>query len=302
MKKWCRILLLFVSVVGVFFSCKKPDTLTENLHSPFGMCLYEGGVLISNLGGSDYLTKTPKGFITYYKNGKNKVVVKPNGVLFSPKGMAVKDNFLFVSDLGKIVVFDLAKDYKVIDQIPMPQENAFVSDVMAMGGTLFISVTNYNKIYLLNIEHPDKIDHSSLLEYVDIPYPSTIRSVGEYVFIASNSFDGSPYEDKIIHVIDNLSSPSLRPILHEEGDYQAMIVSPNGTRMIFSNFDRKGYIGNVVFENGEYVYESVGNKNSVFTSFLLYEGKLLMADIANSQVVAKEILEIDGLPTILVTK
>lgn len=281
--------------------CRVKDKITQNLSHPFGMCRYDGGILISNLGGKsvDYFSQTPKGFITQYKDGKNRVIVEPNGVLFAPKGLAVKDDFLFVADKGKVVVFDLKQEAKLIDQIPMPQPDAFVSDVLAMGGTLFITVTNYNKIYVLNIENPLKIDHASLLEYLEMPYPSTIRAASEYVFVASNSFDGTPFEDKIIHIIDNLMTPSLRPIVHDEGDYQGMEFSPEGTRMIFSNQLRRGEIGNVIFENGEYTYEKVGEENALFSSLLIFDNKLYICDLENSEILIKEIMEIDGFPTIL---
>lgn len=281
--------------------CGVRDKVTQNLSHPFGMCHYDGGILVSNLGSGsiDYFSKTPKGFITHYKNGKNRVVVKPDGVLFAPKGLAVKDDFLFVADKGKVVVFDLKQEAKLIDQIQMPQADAFVSDVLVMGGTLFITVTNYNKIYVLNIENPLKIDHSSLLEYLEMPYPSAIRAASQYIFVASNSFDGTPFEDKIIHIVDDLMNPSLRPILHDEGDYQGMEFSPEGTRMIFSNQERRGVIGNVIFENGEYTYERVGKENALISSLLIFDNKLYICDLENSEILIKEIMEIDGFPTIL---
>ncbi len=299
-----RLCLFSVIVVLALQGCKVKDKVTQNLNHPFGMCHYDGGILVSNLGGKsvDYFSKAPKGFITHYKNGKNRVVVEPNGVLFAPKGLAVKDDFLFVADLGKVVVFDLKQEAKLIDQVKMPQQDAFVSDVLVLGGTLFITVTNYNKIYVLNIENPLKIDHTSLLEYLEMPYPSTIRAASEYVFVNSNSFDGTPYEDKIIHIIDNLLSPSLRPILHDEGDYQGMEFSPEGTRMIFSNQERRGEIGNVVFENGECTYEKVGESDAIFSSLLMFDNKLYICDLENSEILIKEIIEIDGFPTIIKSK
>ena len=298
--KLVRCISIAIMTITLIWSCKSPNKITANLQHPFGMVEYNGGLLISNLGKDiDYFSESPNGFITYYKDGKSEIKIKHGGVLFAPKGMAIKDHFLFVADLGKVAVFDLTGDCQLVDQIQIPQADAFVSDVMVLGGTLFISITNYNKIYLLNIENPNKIDHSSLLEYLEVPYPSTIRATGEYVFISSNSFDGTPFDDKIIHIIDNLSSPSLRPIIHTEGDYQAMVFSPEGTRLIFSDMTKNGQIGNIVFETGEYIYETIGADNSQFTSMIIIGNKLFVCDITNSQVLIKDLIEIDGFPNII---
>ena len=167
--------------------------------------------------------------------------------------------------------------------------------MLVAGSTLFISVTNYNKIYLLNISDPLHIDHGSLLEYIDIPYPSTMKMMGEYLFVASNSFDGTEYDDKIIHIIDDLSNPSIRPIIHEIGDYQGLEFSPNKTRLIFCNHDIKGYIGNIIFENNEYGYDQITDApGALLNSLLLFDNKLYISDLANSKIYVRDIIEFDN--------
>ena len=214
--------------------------------------------------------------------------------------MAVKESFLFVADVNKIVVFDL-DGYKKVDEIEFPQGDAFVGDLLVMGNALFASVANYDRIYLLDITSPRQIDHTSLLEYVELPCPSTLKLMGEYILVSSNSFGKADREDKIIHIIDDLGNPSIRPIIHEHGDYQGLAFSPNKTRLIFCNQERNGYIGNLVFENGEYSYEQVTDDKSLLNSLLLLDGKMYICDLLNSKIYIKELIEFDNFSGIIKT-
>lgn len=268
------------------------------------MCYYDGGILISNLGGDtlNYYNTKQQGFISFLKDGKNSVIIEPNSGLYSPKGLTTKDNYLFVADLNNVLVFDLTK-HKKIDEITFPQGDAFVSDVLVVGSTMFISVTNYNKIYLLNVDNPEQIDHSSLLEYIELPYPSSLKMMSEYLFVSSNSFSSAEYDDKIIHIIDNLNSPSIRPIIHEAGDYQGLEFSPNKTRLIFCNQDKKGYLGNIVFENGQYFYDIItDDPNALLNGVLLIGNRLYINDLYNSRIFIKDIIELDGFSSIIKTE
>ena len=289
--------IILFAIILLSVSCSKDkEELTQGIKYPYDMSQYDGGILISNLGGDslDYLSSAPTGFVSYYHKGKTKIIIPPNSGLYAPKGIDVSGRFLFVADVNRVSVFDL-NDCKKIDEILFPQGDAFVNDVLVAGSTLFVSVTNYNKIYLLNISDPLHIDHGSLLEYIDIPYPSTMKMMGEYLFVASNSFDGTEYDDKIIHIIDDLSNPSVRPIIHEMGDYQGLEFSPNKTRLIFCNHDIKGYIGNIVFENNEYGYDQITDApGALLNSLLLFDNKLYISDLANSKIYVREIIEFDN--------
>lgn len=295
---------IFVLVLVTFIvaSCRSKTVITSNLRHPYAMCEYDGGILISNFGGDavDYNNTKATGFVTYYKNGSNRVVISAGNGLYSPKGMAVKESFLFVADVNKIVVFDL-DGYKKVDEIEFPQGDAFVGDLLVMGNALFASVANYDRIYLLDITAPRQIDHTSLLEYVELPCPSTLKLMGEYILVSSNSFGKADREDKIIHIIDDLGNPSIRPIIHEHGDYQGLAFSPNKTRLIFCNQERNGYIGNLVFENGEYSYEQVTDDKSLLNSLLLLDGKMYICDLLNSKIYIKELIEFDNFSGIIKT-
>lgn len=297
---------LFLCLLAMtIIACNKQNNeITEHLKFPYDMCEYDNGILVSNLGGDtlNYFNQTKQtGFISYHRDGNNSIIIPHGTGLYSPKGIAIKDNYLFVADINKIVVFDL-KTKEKIDEISFPQGDAFVTGVLVSGSTLFVSVTNYNKIYLLNIENPEQIDHSSLLEYIELPYPSTLKIMGEYLLVCSNSFVGAEYEDQIIHIIDDLNNPSIRPIIHEIGDYQGLAFTPNKTRLIFCNQNKKGYIGNLIFENGQYHYEQITDGNSILTSLLMFDNRLYISDLGNSKIFIKDIIEFDNFANIIETQ
>jgi len=298
----CKLLIIIFFLSFCLFSCKKNENeITENLKFPYDLCEYDGGILISNFGGDtlNYFNINPTGFISCFKNGKNNILIPDGNGLYSPKGLAVKDNFLFVADIGKILVFNLKDKNKKIDEIIFPQNDSLVNDLLVMGSTLFISVTNSNKLYLLNIDKPEKIDHTSLLEYFQPVCPTFLKSEDYYLFIASDSYEKPVTDDNIIQIIDNLNYPSLRPIIFENGKYNGLELSPSKTRLLFLNQQKAGYLGNLVFENGNYNYEQITNENSLLNSLLLINNKLYISDLQNSKIYIKTVAEFDNFPTVL---
>ncbi len=295
-----RFVLSVLACCTILLSCDKKNILSEDLKYPFDMYLYDGGVFISNLGGDsiNYNNDSQDGFISYYKNGKTQKFIPPGSGLYAPKGITVKDNCLFVADRNTILAFDI-NTKKKIDKIVLPQPNAFVCDLEVLGSAMFISVVNHDKIYILNIENPYKIDHSSLLEYIDIPFPSTMKAMGNNLFVASNPFGSSHSEERHIYIISDLNNPSVRTLFHEEGNYQGIEFTPKKRRLLFCNQQKRGYLGNVVFENSEYNYENIGDKNSIFTSLLLIDNKLFICDMFNSQIFVKSLIEYDNFPNVI---
>lgn len=68
---------------------------------------YDGGILVANFGSGqlDPLNAEGKGYINWYKNGKVSTLIPADGSLSAPKGMLVKDGYLYVCDVNRIVVF-----------------------------------------------------------------------------------------------------------------------------------------------------------------------------------------------------
>jgi hypothetical protein len=289
MLKRLKILTLFLAIFVV--SCSK--SITKNIENPFGLCQYNGGLLISNWHQSDYALSNSKlekknGFISYLKNGKNKILIS-KGKLILPAAMAVKNDYLFVADLNRIVVFDLRNPENQIDEIFFQQSEIMISDLLISGKTLFISVRNLNKIYLLDIENPENINHSSLLPYIEIQSPSALLMAEYHLFIATNSLDEMLKDDNSIFIIDDLTNPVLRKLTHHSTLYHSMIFSEDRTQIIFIDYANHGHIGTFTFGNSEVSYKKISDENSCFTDLILFNNNLYINDLINREVVVKEL-------------
>lgn len=114
---------------------------------------YEGGILIGNFGTEQLnpLNNEGKGYINYYKDGKLNVLIAADGNLSAPKGMFTKDNYLFICDVNKIMVYNLKALKETPQTIFFPEDDLFINDLAADGNTLYASVTNSGKSIRLTL-------------------------------------------------------------------------------------------------------------------------------------------------------
>jgi hypothetical protein len=287
MKIRLKILTLFLTIFLV--SCS--NTITRNIKNPFGFCEYNGGLLISNWNQSDYalannnLSKK-NGFISYFKDGKNKILIK-KGNLILPTAMAVKDDYLFVADLNRIVVFDLKNPDNQIDEIVFQQEEILISDLLVMDNTLFIPVRNLNQIYVLNISDPEHIK-ALIFPYLEIQSPSALLVVDYHLFIATNSYDEKFIDENSIFMVEDMNNPNPQKLTHHSTLYQAMTFSADGTQILFADYANHGQIGTFTFATGEISYQKISDANSCFTDLLMLDNKLYISDIINRKVIIKD--------------
>jgi len=288
MNKPIKIFAFFLTIFLV--SCS--NSITRNIENPFGLCEYNGGVLISNWNQSDYAMSYNKlskknGFISYFKDGKNKVLIK-KGNLILPTAMAVKDDYLFVADLNRIVVFDLKNPKNQIDEFVFSQEEILISDLLIFYDVLFIPVRNLNQIYVLNISNPKNINRSSLMPYLDIQSPSALLVADYHLFIATNSYDEKFIDENSIFMVEDMNNPNPQKLTHHSTLYQAMTFSADGTQILFADYANHGQIGTFTFATGEISYQKISDKNSCFTDLLMLDNKLYINDIINRKVIIKE--------------
>lgn len=285
-----KITVLFFAMF--FVSCSK--SITKNIENPFGFCEYNGGLLISNWNQSDYAMINNKlskknGFISYFKDGKNKVLIK-KGNLILPTAMAVKNDYLFVADLNRIVVFDLQNPENQIGEIVFPQEEIQISDLLILDDALFIPVRNLNGIYILNIENPANIGNAALLPYVKIHSASALLMVDYHLFIATNSYDENFIDENSIFIIDDLQNPNPQKLTHHSTLYQGMTFSADGTKILFTDYANHGQIGSFTFETGEVSYKKISDENSCFTDLIILDNKLYISDIINRKVIIQDLI------------
>ena len=217
--------------------------MTENLKFNEGSVIYNSTLLFSNFGSDELnpLGTDGKGYITKLVDGKMETFIAADGNLDAPKGMAIKDEKLYIATVGKVVVYDLTKQEAAPIIINMPEGNLFVNDIVIYGDNAFVSVTNTGKIFKLNLT-----DHS-LNEYVDIVGANGLIVDGKAMYIASYPADGVTTSSNVIYKIEDVDAPVVSKFIEREGQYDGLAL--NKSKLYFTSW-----------VNGEVGYVDIATK------------------------------------------
>ena len=151
---------------------------------------YQGGILVANFGTAELnpLNTEGKGYIAFYKDGKTQVMVPADGNLSAPKGMFIRQDYLYVCDVNKIVVYHLTDKAEKPKVISLPEGNLFVNDLAADGNYLYASVTNTDRIFRLDISNPAQPGQPE--EWLQISGPNGLLVRDGMMYVASYPADG----------------------------------------------------------------------------------------------------------------
>ena len=111
-------------------------------------------VFVSNVGASGKATaKDGDGFISKVSKGSGMMVRRDWATgLNSPKGMVVIKNTLYVTDIDKVLGFDLKTAKQVFSLDLADTKSVFINDIAVKdNGTLFVSASDINAIFVINI-------------------------------------------------------------------------------------------------------------------------------------------------------
>lgn len=273
-------------VVLAMVACvREKDVLTRNLQICYSVCPYQEGLLISNWGTDSInpLNQEGKGYIAFHKEGVTSILIPADGTLSAPKGMAVKDDYLFVADVNKVVVYNLNETSGQPQVIPFPEGNDFVSDVVIVGNVLLASVTNTSSIYALDISNLAHIDVGSLAVYAVVPGATSLCVSDYHLFIGSSTTYGEPTEFNVIYMIDDLSNPVAQPITHRIGQYQDLALTSDGESLYFidKNSDK---LGRLEFATGVVDFMAVPMKWQNPSSLVWWHDQFVIADKSMSTI------------------
>ena len=274
-KKMIGLLVVLAMVACV----REKDVLTRNLQICNSVCPYQDGLLITNWGTDsiDPLNSEGKGYIAFHKEGVTSILIPADGTLSAPKGMAVKDDYLFVADVNKVVVYNLNETSDQPQVISFPEGNDFVSDVAIVGNVLLAAVTNTSSIYALDISNLAHIDVGSLAVYAVVPGATSLCVSDYHLFIGSSTTYGEPTEFNVIYMIDDLSNPVAQPITHRIGQYQDLALTPDGESLYFidKNSDK---LGRLEFATGVVDFIAVPMKWQSPSSLVWWNDQFVIAD------------------------
>ena len=202
---------------------------------------YEGGVLIANFGSEplDPLNTLGRGYILHYKAGEEpRLLIPADGHLSAPRGMYLRDGWLFICDVNQIVVYDLRTTGSEPRIIPLPEGELFVNDLAADGNDLYASVTNTGRIFRIDISDPSNPGEPQL--WLSIPGPNGLLVRDGVMYVASYSPDGKPGAEHVIYRIASLQEPVAEPFVTVPGQYDGLAFSGDGKSLYVTNWSPAG--------------------------------------------------------------
>jgi DNA-binding beta-propeller fold protein YncE len=201
---------------------KTPDTLNipeSVLFDSTKKLLY-----VSNINGKP-TQKDGNGFISSLSLDGEILEYKLVEGLSAPKGMAISNGHLYVTDIDELVKINL-KNYKIVDKYPV-KEARFLNDVTSNSGNVYFSDMHTNKVHVLK---NDVI--STLLEDPRLSTTNGLFYYKDELYIGTNG---------IIFKF-NIENNTLYPFIEDTDPVDGLVHYENEA-FLFSNWKGKVFLG-----------------------------------------------------------
>lgn len=197
---------------------------------------YDGGILIANFGTEQLnpLNTEGKGYIILHKNGKNEVLIPADGHLSAPKGMLVRDGLLYVCDVNKVVVYNLKDKTAEPQTIALPEGHLFANDLVAKDRYLYISVTNTDMIFRVDISNPSHLGTPE--EWLAVAGPNGLLLHEGALYVASYPADGNTTDAHVVYRVADLEKPVAEKWMDVSGQYDGLALSSDGKSLYVTNW------------------------------------------------------------------
>ncbi len=241
----------------------KNDTLVyktetkKNLRTPESVCYFSAGELffVSNINGKPS-EKEGNGFISKIDKSGKILNLKWIEGLNAPKGMAIYNNFLVVTDIDRIVVIDIEKSE--IANIYNVDNAEFLNDVaVSSEGEFFISDMAANVVYKFKIGESPTIFAEKFLKS-----PNGLFYIEDFLFVGNNDF--------ILKY--NLSTDCFTKVYENTGSIDGLY------GLSLQKFIVSDWTGNVhlIDSSGKKLLLSTEDKNINAADFEIYESEMLV--------------------------
>ena len=193
---------------------------------------FDGGILISNFGGPE------GGYVLFRKDGHTETLIPPGAGLISPTGMAAGNGRLFICDGDALKVFEADVPGKGFFEIHIAGNGHLFNDAAVDGNLLYISVTDEDAIYRMDISEPEKIPETVPERRADVPGPNGIEARDGILYIASISKDfTSVNAENVIYRISDTASPKAEILVDSPGLYDGVTLSDDGDTLYYSDWN-----------------------------------------------------------------
>lgn len=264
----------------------KVDTITENIRFCESTYPYQNGILIANFGTEQLnpLNTEGKGYIVSYKDGRTSVLIPADGNLSAPKGMYLKDDYLFICDVNKVVVYRLSTSNEKPQVIAFPEGDLFVNDLAAEGSTLYASVTNTGKIYRMDISRLDTV--GAPVVWAEVPGPNGLLIENGTMYIASYPADGKTTDANAIYQITDLAKPAPQKFITTSGQYDGIALSADKKTMYITNWS-PAEVSAINMETKAITPLNIGLEKPLIgaADITVTEERMYIPDLPNSRVV-----------------
>lgn len=197
---------------------------------------YEGGMLIANFGAEQLnpLNSEGKGYIVWHKDGKNQVLIAADGHLSAPKGMWVHEGFLYVCDVNKVMVYNLKDKSAEPYTIQLPEGHLFANDVVVDGNYLYISVTNTDTIFRVDITRPSEPGTPEV--WLSVPGPNGLLLYKGALYVASYPADGNTTDRNVVYRVADMKNPLPEKWVETPGQYDGLALASDGKAIYLTNW------------------------------------------------------------------
>ena len=247
---------------------------------------YNNGILVANFGTEalNPLNTEGKGYILFVKDGKSEVVVPADGNLSAPKGMFLRDGYLYVCDVNKVVVYNISKKGTKPVTIQFPEGNLFVNDLVADKNYLYASVTNTDKIFRIDISNPAAPGKPQ--EWATVAGPNGLLVVDGKMYVASYPADGVTKDVNVVYRIKNLSNPSPEKFIEVSGQYDGIALSKDRKSIYLTNWT-PAQISRLNLSDKSLVPLKINLQEPLIgpADITVANGKIYIPDLPNSRVV-----------------
>lgn len=259
--------------------------ITEGIRYSESVLPWNGGLLISNFGSENRAPREDenKGYILYYKDGKMTTLIPPDGRLHLPTGMAVKDGFLFVCNMEKVMVYNLEAPGDEPGAIHFAADDQVANAIALDGNDLYVTVTNTGRIYKVDVSVPETPGRPEIwLE--NVPGPNGLTIGGNTMYIATIPADYATVKpDNLVYRVTDVKRPVLEPFINEPGLYDGVALSPDNKTLYVSDWKTASVIAiDIETRKSRIIYHESGIGPA---DIAIGNGNLYIPDLLNSRVI-----------------
>lgn len=237
--------LILITIISVSSSAQKVEKIWESdtvLNVPESVLFADSVLYVSNVNGKP-LEKNSKGYIS--KMSLNGDVIKKEWAtgLNAPKGMGSFGEFIFVSDIDKVLVIDINTG-TVVNTFEFKAAK-FLNDItISPKGNVYVSDLHDNAIYIIQEDFSKVFIKDARLSWVNGLHweqDYLLAGTSEGVFKVDKSGKIVSHYIKDTGGIDGLERITDKQLIITDWAGKVQAISPNDDLVLLLNFESEKY-------------------------------------------------------------